>query len=81
MSKGMHKCKSCGVPLLDHLGVMGTCAELVHSQLELDVLRARVNQLNADNDALDSRNSYLKEKVSVLTKKLKTAKEHSLHHQ
>jgi len=36
------RCAACGVPFTQHLGVQGTCAELLEARAEIERLRAIV---------------------------------------
>lgn len=39
------KCTSCGVPWVDHMGIIGTCAENIKLKKEIEELRVEVNAM------------------------------------
>lgn len=41
-------CKSCGVPYIHHLGIIGTCADLLASQAHLKAAQDKIRELQAE---------------------------------
>ena len=39
------KCTSCGVPWVDHMGIIGTCAENIKLKKEVEELRVEINAM------------------------------------
>jgi hypothetical protein len=48
------KCKSCGVPLVKHLGLTGTCAKLIEVTAERDRLNHYVTTLMKTVETLET---------------------------
>lgn len=50
------KCKSCGVKIMDHLGLLGTCKALLEAQ-------KRIAELESQNNCLQDEVDYLRERI------------------
>jgi len=42
------KCKSCGIPFIDHLGIIGTCKMYQDALIEIESLKNKINRLNEE---------------------------------
>jgi hypothetical protein len=50
------KCKACGVKMIDHLGLLGTCRELWNCKEIIGKLTDRIKELESKIEDLEAQN-------------------------